>query len=645
MMGLEGGLRMGTTCPMLIRILLLMMTVGALAEEMGAAIDPERFAGEYPAGESVTPEKRRDRSRPTDTSPDGKYSALVRDHKLYLRTSASGEEIVLGEEGKAGDAYEAGRVWWSPDSTRLVAMRTVPAQERKIFIVESSPKDQVQPKLKTLDYLKPGDRIARRRIVLFDVPARKRIEVKDDLFANPWTIDDVRWAADSSRFTFMYNQRGHQALRVVAVDAKSGAASAVIDETSKTFICYSGKFFCRWIGEEEIVWMSERDGWNHLYLYDAKSGRVKNAITKGEWVVQKVVHLDVEKRQVWFMAGGVRPDQDPYYSHFCRVNLDGSGMTVLTEGDGTHKVLWEPGRANFVDTYSRVDLPPITETRRAEDGKLIGKPEQKDESAALAARGGRWPIRFSAKGRDGQTDIYGIILLPSQFNENKKYPVVEHIYAGPQGFFVPKSFRPRHDRMQDLADRGMIVVQIDGMGTSGRSKAFHDVCYKNLRDGGFPDRILWMKAAAKQVPQMDLTRVGIYGGSAGGQNALAALLWHGDFYKVAVADCGCHDNRMDKVWWNEQWMGYPVDKAYEESSNVVNAAKLRNDAKLLLIVGELDTNVDPASTMQVAAALQKANKRYELLTVVGEGHGAAETPYAARRRTEFLVRELVGEAE
>jgi dipeptidyl aminopeptidase/acylaminoacyl peptidase len=247
--------------------------------------------------------------------------------------------------------------------------------------------------------------------------------------------------------------------------------------------------------------------------------------------------------------------------------------------------------------------------------------------------------RFAAKGRDGATDIFGVICRPTNFDANKKYPVIENIYAGPQGSFVPKGFSAFHP-MQALAELGFIVVQIDGMGTSNRSKAFHDVCFKNLGDSGFPDRIAWLKKAAETRPYMDLSRVGIYGGSAGGQSALRALLAHGDFYKAAVADCGCHDNRMDKIWWNELWMSWPIGPHYAEQSNVTQAHKL--SGKLLLIVGELDNNVDPASTMQVVNALVRADKDFDLLVVPGAGHGIGSGPYGERRRRDFFVRSLWG---
>jgi dipeptidyl-peptidase 4 len=573
-------------------------------------------------------------------SPDGKWTAFVKDNNLWIRAQAGGEEFALSQDGRADDGYTPGAIWWSPDSLKIAAMRTEKAQEHPIHIVESSPKDQVQPKLRTLDYLKPGDRIAHPRPQLFDVDQRKQVELKDELFSNPWSIEDLRWAADSSRFTFVYNQRGHQVLRLVAVDAVSGETRPIIDEKSDTFICYSGNYFCQWLGEDEIVWMSERDGWNHLWLYDARAGQVKNQITKGEWVVQGVVRVDAQKRQVVFRAGGIRPGQDPYYTHFARVNLDGNELVVLTEGDGNHSVQWSPDGRYLADTWSRVDAPPRNELRRSDTGQLVCVLEEADAGEALSARGGHWPERFVAKGRDGRTDIYGILVFPRDFDPNAKYPVVENVYAGPQGFFTPKSFQPGYGHQQQIADRGMIVVQCDGMGTAGRSKAFHDLCWKNLCDAGFPDRIAWIKAAAAEHPQLDLSRVGIYGGSAGGQNAMGALLWHGEFYRVAVADCGCHDNRMDKIWWNEQWMGWPVGKEYAENSNVTNAHRLQG--KLMLVVGELDNNVDPASTMQVVNALEKADKDFELVIVTGTGHGAAETPYGSRRRVEFLARHLLG---
>ena len=569
-------------------------------------------------------------------SPDGKWTALVKEHNVVLRDRQSGEEVSLSQEGKLDDAY-SGAAFWSPDSRRVVVMRTQAGDDRQVQIVESSPRDQVQPKLQAFHYLKPGDRLPISKPHLFGVAERKELPISDELFANPWSIADLRWQPNSREFRFVFNQRGHQVLRVIGVDADSGRARAIIDEQQPTFIDYAHKQFRHDLDETgEIIWMSERDGWNHLYLYDSSTGTVKSQITRGEWVVRSVERIDVERREIWFRASGIDPSQDPYFVHECRIGFDGSNFVRLTAGDGTHSIEFSPDREFLIDTYSRVDLPPVTELRRSKDGSLVCEFERADWSALLAT-GWRPPERFVAKGRDDKTDIFGVIFRPTNFDPDKKYPVIEQIYAGPHSAFVPKRFQQFYN-LQTLAELGFIIVQIDGMGTSHRSKAFHDVSCKNLGDSGFPDRIRWMQAAAAKYPQMDLSRVGIYGGSAGGQSALRAMLAHPEFYKVAVSDCGCHDNRMDKIWWNELWMGWPIGPHYAEQSNVTNAHKLQG--KLLLTVGELDHNVDPASTMQVVNALIKAGKDFDFLIVPGGGHGIGESPYAARRRQDFFVRHL-----
>jgi dipeptidyl-peptidase 4 len=586
------------------------------------------------------PQRRRSRGNRSEgaKSPDGQWVAIIKDNNIFLRDTESQEEFALSTDGSADDEY-SGEIFWSPDSKKLAALRTKKGDDRKVYYVESSPKDQLQPKLHSYDYLKPGDKIPLSKPQLFDVVSKKHIPVADDLFSNPWSVTDVHWSPDADRFEFLYNQRGHQILRVLAVDASTGAVQTIVDENSPTFIDYSGKMFLNYLDDSgEIIWMSERDGWNHLYLYDAKTGSVKNQITKGEWVVRKVDKVDEKKRQIYFYAGGIRPGQDPYYLHYCRVNFDGTGLLVLTEGDGTHVIKFSPDRRFFIDTFSRVDLPPVNELRSMEDGKLVCKLEEADWSELLKT-GWKVPERFVAKGRDGATDIYGVIYWPTNLDTAKKYPVIEDIYAGPQDSFVPKAFRPLGGQ-QELAELGFILVQIDGMGTSNRSKKFHDVCCKNLGDSGFPDRILWIKSAAAKYPYMDTTRVGIYGVSAGGQSSTRAVLAYGDFYKAAVSDCGCHDNRMDKIWWNEQWMGWPIGPHYEEQSNVTQASKLQG--KLMLIVGEADENVDPASTMQVVNALIKADKDFDLIVFPGKGHGAGQSPYGTRRRQDFFVRNLLG---
>jgi dipeptidyl aminopeptidase/acylaminoacyl peptidase len=579
-------------------------------------------------------------SKGTKTSPDGKWEAFIRNYNVCLRAKDSKEEFVLSRDGSEGDYYTFESLSWSRDSNKIAAFRLRRGYHRVIQYVESSPADQLQPKYHTMEYAKPGDALDIERPVLFHVDTKTRIEVDAALFPNPYELGTIAWRKDGRAFTFEYNQRGHQVYRIVEVDGMTGRARAVVDEEAKTFFCYSGKMFRYDVADgREVVWMSERDGWNHLYLYDGETGAVKNPITKGEWVVRSVDKVDEEKRQVYFQASGVVPGQDPYFVHAFRVNLDGTGLVRLTEGEGNHSVTYSPDMAYFVDTWSRVDLPPTTEIRRVADRTDVWTVEKGDIGGLLKA-GWRAPEVFVAKARDGRTDIWGIIVRPSNFNPKKKYPVVEYIYAGPQDSFVPKSFQA-YNSMRALAELGFIVSQCDGMGTSNRSKAFHDVCWKDLGDAGFPDRVLWHKAVAAKYPQYDIARVGIYGNSAGGQNALGGLLFQPDFYKAGVASCGCHDNRMDKMWWNEQWMGWPLGPEYAASSNVDNAGRLKG--RLLLIVGEMDTNVDPASTMQVVNALIKADKVFDLLVIPGAGHGMGGA-YGERKMFDFFVRHLQGVA-
>ena len=568
-------------------------------------------------------------------SPDGKWRGFIRDHNLAIEPTAGGDAVMLSSDGSENDRFEP-PLRWAPDSKKLVAFRVKKVVPRQIHLIESSPQDQLQPKLKSIVYPKPGDAIPQPTPHLFEVAGRREIAIDRALFANPWEISELAWSLDSSEFSFAYNQRGHQVMRIVGVRADSGSTRTIFEDVSVTFIDYSQKFYLhRLPATREILWASERSGFNHLYLLDEVSGRIKHALTAGNYNVREVMEVDEAKRQVLLKVVGVT-GQDPYHVHFVRVNFDGSGFTRLTTGDAHHRIEFSPGRKFVLDTGSRVDQPPVVELRRADDGRRVIELERADDSK-LSQTGWSRPERFVAKGRDGTTDIHGIIIRPLRFDPAKRYPVVEDIYAGPHDHFVPKGYAA-WSGMRVMAELGFIVVKIDGMGTNWRGKAFHDVCYKNLMDSGFPDRIAWIKSAAAGRPWMDLSRVGIYGGSAGGQSALAALLHHGDFYKVGVADCGCHDNRMDKIWWNEAWMGWPVDASYERNSNVTHAAKLTG--KVLLIVGEMDSNVDPASTAQVVAALQRAGKDFEYLPIMSAGHGAAETPYGKRRRAEFLVRHL-----
>ncbi len=584
-------------------------------------------------------------------SPDGKWEVVIRNHNVAVRPTSGGPLTLLSTDGSEGNFYDPCSIAWAPDSRKIAVYRVQPGYRRLVHYIVTSPEDQVQPKHFTQLYSKPGDVVDWEQPVIFHVDTFRQINVADDLFPNPLRLSRLEWRADSRTLTFDYTERGHQLNRVIEVDALSGNSRALISEEPETF---NGQ---RWFRHDidngrEIIWLSERDGWHQLYLIDGATGRVKNRITKGEWVVRGIQKVDEEKREIWFSASGMYPGKDPYFIHYYRVNFDGSDLRTMTEADAHHEVSYSADMRFYVDTYSRVDLPTVSELRLTADSSLVTVLERGDISA-LAAAGWKSPEVFTAKGRDSKTDIWGVIIRPTNFDPSKRYPVIENIYAGPHGSFVPKGFWPflPHSSgdsligMQAQAEVGFIVVMIDGMGTFNRSKAFHDVAWKNVGDAGFPDRILWHKAVAAKYPYYDITRVGIYGGSAGGQNSTGALLFHPEFYHAAVSYAGCHDNRMDKIGWNERWMGWPIDESYSRSSNVDNAWRLQG--KLLLVLGELDQNVDPASTMQVVDALIKANKMFDLLVIPGGGHGAGRTSgpvtYGSIKQYDFFVRHLRGE--
>ena len=586
-------------------------------------------------------------------SPDGKLVAYVNNHNVFVRDAGATatDGIALSRDGSEGNPFTQQSIAWSPDSKRLSAYRVRPGYQRMVRYEVSSPPDQVQPKTFERFYAKPGDVLDLQQPALFDVAARRQVNVDNALFPDPFGLTGIQWRRDGRAFTFEYNQRGHQRYRVIEVNATTGAARALVDEVSTTFIDYrraagtldGGGRVYRYDANDgsEIIWLSERDGWAHLYLYDGATGTVKNQITKGPFVVRRC--------SAWIPSGG-RSSSAPVawirgrilFRPLLSRQLRRLGPHATDAGGGGSRRDPVTGRPIYVDKWSRVDLAPVAQLRRVSDGAVLMDLERGDLTA-LARSGWRAPEVFTAKGRDGTTDIWGVVVRPSRFDPRKKYPVIEYIYAGPHGSFVPKSFSPFYN-MQAIAELGFTVVQIDGMGTANRSRAFHDVAWKNIGDAGFPDRILWHKAYAARNPWYDISRVGIFGGSAGGQNAMGALLFHPEFYQVAVAFAGCHDNRMDKVWWNEQWMGYPIGPEYEASSNVVHAHKLQG--KLLLVLPELDTNVDPSSTMQVVNALIKANKTFDLLVMPGEEHGGGRrgdsAPYGDRKMWDFFVHNLLG---
>ncbi len=571
-------------------------------------------------------------------SADSLRMAYVREGNVYVCDKDGKNERQLSFDGTLASYYSA-YLSWSPDGRFLATCRILPpAQKRYVYYVESSPRSQLQPILHQQEYAKPGDALKQRVPCIFEVETGRRVEVPAEQIANHYDIRGPQWTADSRAITFEYNRRGHQLFSVMEMEAETGRVHTLVEEQSQTYVNYNRYFRHTLKSGEEMLWMSERDGWNHLYLIDLKKGRVARQLTKGEWGVRRVLHVDEERGLIFFTANGMVEGEDPYLVRYYCIGLDGKNLVCLTPETGNHDVQFNRSFTHLVDTWSTQEQPPVTVFRS------VANPEKKHEIAhaditPLREAGWVAPEVFAAPGRDGKTLMWGIIQRPTNFDPARKYPVIEYIYAGPGDAYTPKSFQTFNWNTHALAELGFIVVQLDAMGTAYRGKAFEEVCYKNLRDAGLPDRKAWIKAAAAKYPYMDADRVGIYGCSAGGQESTAAVLWHGDFYKAAYSACGCHDNRMDKIWWNEQWMGWPVDSSYIRSSNVEHAHLLSRP--LMLVVGEKDDNVDPASTMQLADALIRAGKEFELIVLPGAGHTMGDA-YGDHKRYDFFVRHLLG---
>lgn len=630
--------------------------------EKGAAIRFEAFARQWRC--ELTKYSCEGKQLPAieeNISPDGKWAAFVNHHNLYIRNLSTGTTSQLTRDGKESwdyatplpssdllvkqgtqDVKQRADVSWSPDSTRLVTYRLDSRSAGRFPTIQFVPPDQLRPKVFTYVYPLPGEVMPTVQPIIFDLDTLKRIDVHTD----PIQIffqggKHFSWFKDSKRLHYVFRSRGNKRAEFREVDAETGRQRVIVSEQAREYVD-PGENQAVIVDEgAEILWTSERDGWNHIYLYNGKSGQLENQVTNGPWVVRGIVHVDEKNRQVYFLAGGRESGEDPYLTHLYKVKFDGSGLQLLTPENANHTVSVSPDGKFFVDNYSRADLPGGSTVRRTSDGSVIRVLEKADDSA-LGKTGWRPPEPFKGKAADGKTEIYGLIWRPSNFDPSRKYPVIEQIYTGPQGFFVPKTFAAanagRHS-LQSVAELGFIVVMVDGRGTTGRSRAFHEYSYHNL-GGVFDDHVALIRQMARRYPYMDLSRVGIYGTSAGGYAAAHAMLVHPEFYKVCVSISGDHDARLDKAWWNELYQGYPVGKDYVDQSNIENADKLQGH--LLLVHGDVDNNVNPVETMRFVDALIKANKNFDLLLVPNMYHGEGHNLYLVRRRWDYFVAHLLG---
>ncbi len=609
------------------------------------------------------PEPGREPGRFDVVSPDGRRAAFIRDYNLWSRDLATGEEIQLTEDGAEDFGYATNNAgWvrsdrpvlkWSPDSRRIATFQHDGRGVGMMYMVTT---ETGHPELEAWRYPLPGDSLIFRlhRVAIdVDAPAGGRVVRLDmspdqhrstvcDHVACGGTFADVEWSADGSRLAFVSSSRDHKRALVRIADASSGEVRDLFEEVEETFFESGGNW--RYLGESgEILWHSKRDDWGHLYLYDAASGELKRQVTSGAWNVDELLEHDEESRTVLFMGNGREPG-DPYFRYLYRASLDGGDVELLTPERANHTVSLAPGGTSFVDSYSTPVDPPVTAVRDM-DGNVLRTIERAG-IGRLEASGWRPPIPFTVKARDGETDLYGLMFRPSDFDSAASYPVINYLYPGPQsGSVGSRSFRAAHRDLQSLAELGFVVIEVDAMGTPMRSKTFHDAYYGNMGDNGLPDQIAAIRQLAARHPWIDAERVGIYGHSGGGFAAAAGILRYPDFYKVAVSQAGNHDNRNYEDDWGEKWQGLLEEYEdgttnYDNQANQLVAENLRG--KLLLAHGTMDTNVPHSSTMLVADALIAANKDFDLVLFPNRGHGFGFEPYMLRRRWDYFVRHLLG---
>jgi dienelactone hydrolase len=600
-------------------------------------------------------------------SPDKKLAAYIKDYNLWVRDLATGKDTQLTKDGVKDYGYATDNAgWtqsdrailaWSPDSKKIATFQQDQRKTSDMYLVSTN---VGKPTLKAWKYPLPGDKdVTMIERVIIDVdranviklkmqPDQHRTTLCDDISCNGGDFTDVEWSPDSATLAFVSSSRDHKKANLRVADAATGTIREVMEEVSPTQY-ESGWSTVNWRylpTANEFIWFSEKSGWGHLYLHDAATGRLKNQITTGDFVVREILKVDDKTRTIYFVGGGREAGRNPYFAHFYRVNFDGKNLQLLTPDDAHHSITLSPSGRFFVDTYSKPDAAPVSVVRDM-TGKAIGEAEKTDVSR-LTAAGWKPPQLFSVKAGDNQTDIYGLMYVPSNLDPKRKYPIINYIYPGPQGGSVGGNwgFAPARGDHQALAELGFVVVQIEGTCNPLRSKKFHDACYGNMADNTLPDQIAGMKQLAERFPYIDLERVGIWGHSGGGYATAAALFRYPDFFKVGISESGNHENRNYEDDWGERYIGLETKNAsgksnYEDQANQVHAKNLKG--KLLLAHGTMDDNVPPYNTYLVVDALIKANKDFDLLMIPNARHGFGNASlYMTRRRWDYFVKHLLG---
>jgi|EP01037_Dinobryon_pediforme_P008810 dipeptidyl aminopeptidase/acylaminoacyl peptidase len=620
------------------------------------------FAGTVAeAGSSPAPGRRQLRgSRGNEIiSPDGNKAAFIKDYNLWVRDVKTGNQTQLTTDGEKDFGYatdnagwkhsERAILQWSPDSKKIATFQQDERGVSDMYLVTTN---VGKPALKAWKYPLPGDKTIitiQRVIINVDVPKVIRLQIpadphratlSDDI-SSSGTFDDVNWNEDGSRLAFVSTSRDHKQEKVRIADAATGAVREVFEETVPTQY-ESGWDAINWRylhKTNEIIWFSERDNWGHLYLYDAATGKLKNKITTGDWVVTRLLKVDEKSRMLYFIADGLEAE-NPYFSQLCKIGFDGKHFAVLTPEAGNHNISLSPSENYFIDSYSKPDVAPVTVLRNL-DGKLVADLEKTDISR-LTATGWKPVTPFSVKAHDGKTDIYGLMFTPTNLDPNKKYPVVDYIYPGPQGGSVGSwSFSAARGDNQALADLGFIVIALEGTSNPLRSKSFHDMSYGNMAENTLPDQITGIRQLAQKYGYLDTARVGIWGHSGGGFATATAMFRYPDFFKVGISESGNHDNRNYEDDWGERYDGLAENSNYDAQANENYAKNLKG--KLLLAHGLMDDNVPPQNTLLVVEALEKANKDYDLIVFPNSPHGYGPfSPYMMRRRWDYFVKNLMG---
>ena len=591
-------------------------------------------------------------------SPDGKREAFIRDWNLWMREVPNGQEKQLTNDGVKDFGYATDNAWWtnseraillwSPDSRKIATQQQDERNVGEMYLVETK---VGHPRLRAWKYPLPGDSVvAMVHRVIIDVesghivrlqtpPDFHRATLGDDI-----SMNDYKWSPDGSQLAFVSTSRDHKQSWVRVADASTGAVRTIFDETASTQFESNSGWEVLW-SSNEVIWYSQRDNWGQLYLYDLNTGKLKNKITDGAGMVSQIVKVDEQHRTVCFAAYGREEGRDPYFQHYYRIGLDGKNLTLLTPEDAHHSIQLSPSGRYVIDTYSKPDVPPVVNLCD-EDGKLV-MPLEKSDVSKLIAAGWKPPIRITMKGRDGKTDIYGLMFRPTNFDSTKKYPIINNAYPGPQsGSTGSRAFTPARVDRQALAELGFIVVTIDGMGTPNRSKSFQDTYYGAMgRDNTLPDQVAGMKELAQRYSWIDIDRAAIWGHSGGGFITTSAMFRYPEFFKVGIAESGNHDQREYEDDWGERYQGLLVRNAdstdnYDMEANQNFAKNLKGH--LLLAHGGMDNNVPPYNTYLVVDALIKANKDFDLLILPNQAHGyGKQSNYMMRRRWDYFVKWLL----